>query len=85
MNDAVAPSPNARVWRELYKAALFEVDKSKMLQRIAEAKRALVLRARELFQAVEDNPEEGQALDDAMYALRALGRRLVASDATASP
>jgi len=35
-------------------------------------KRAVVLRARELFQAGGDNGEETEALDDVMYALHAL-------------
>ena len=32
-----------------------------------------MLRARELFQAADDNGEEKEALEDAMYALHALG------------
>ena len=38
-----------RSWRGLYKAALFETDESKLPLRIEEARRALVLRSRELF------------------------------------
>jgi hypothetical protein len=59
-------------WQALYKAALFESDRDKAAQRIAEARTALVRRARELFQAGGDNIEEEQALDDALYALHAL-------------
>jgi hypothetical protein len=66
-------SPDSRYWRELYRAALYEVDKSKLPQRIAEAEKAVVLRARELFQAAGDNGEETEALDDVIYALHALG------------
>jgi len=40
--------------------------------RIAEAERALVLRARELFHESGDNIEEAEALDNAMYSLNAL-------------
>jgi len=40
---------------------------------MAEAEKAVVLRARELFQAADDNGEEKEALEDAMYALHALG------------
>ena len=65
-------SLNIEVWRKSYVAALFESDITKLPERIAEAERALVLRARELFQAEGDNIEEQQALDDAMYALTAL-------------
>jgi hypothetical protein len=57
----------------LYKAALFEIDKTKLPERIAQAEKALALRARELFHIAGDNIEEGEALDDAMYALHALG------------
>jgi len=61
-----------RHWRELYKAALYEVDQNKISGRIAQAERAVVLRARELFQATGDNSEETEALDEVMYALHAL-------------
>jgi hypothetical protein len=68
------PDPGA--WRSLYAAALFEADRAKLLERIAQAEGALVLRARELFYAPGDNIEEEQAVDDAMYALRALRNTL---------
>ena len=72
MNTGSSISPNSRAWRGLYKAALFEVDKARLPDRIAQAEKALALRARELFYAAGDNIEEEQALDDTMYALRAL-------------
>ncbi len=81
MNNTVAQSPNARVWRDLYTAAIFEVDKSKLSGRIADAERALVVRARELFHADEDNIEEEQTLDDAMYALHVLGGTAMCTEA----
>jgi hypothetical protein len=56
--------PDSRYWRQLYRSALSEVDKSKLPERIAEAEKAVVLRARELFQAAGDNGEETEALDD---------------------
>jgi|ERR1700688_1056645 len=61
-----------RSWRELYSAALFETDKSRIPDRIVDAEKAIVTRARELFSAGADTIEEDQALDDALYALRAL-------------
>jgi len=61
-----------RRWKRLYTEALFEIDSSKLPERIAHAEAALVMRARELFHAPGDNIEEEQALDDAMYALQAL-------------
>ena len=59
-------------WRELYLAALFEVDSAKLSERIAKAENSLILRSRELFHSSGDHIEEEHALDDAMYALQAL-------------
>jgi len=59
-------------WRELYVAALMEAKDGKMSARIAVAERAILERARELFKATGDNIQEEEALDDALYALRAL-------------
>jgi hypothetical protein len=63
---------DSQSWRELYSAALFETDKSRIPDRIAHAEKAIVNRARELFAAGADTIEEDQALDDALYALKAL-------------
>jgi hypothetical protein len=59
-------------WRDLYVAALFETDRNRIPTRIADAEKAIVARARQLFSANSDTIEEDQALDDALYALRAL-------------
>jgi hypothetical protein len=67
-----SPQTLVRNWRDLYTAALFETDKSRVPNRIADAEKAIVARARELFSAGADTIEEDQALDDALYALRAL-------------
>jgi hypothetical protein len=75
MNTGSSISLNSRAWRDLYKAALFEVDKTRLPERMAQAEKAVVLRAQELFYAAGDNIEEGQALDDAMYTLHALRNR----------
>jgi hypothetical protein len=72
MNTGSSISLNSRAWRDLYRAALFEVDKTRLADRIAQAEEALVVRARELFHIAGDNIEEEQALDDTMYALHAL-------------
>ena len=67
------PSPrNMPNWRTLYTAALFETDRDRIPARITEAQQAIVARARELFSVGTDTIEEDQALDDALYALRAL-------------
>ena len=73
MSTGICKSPKSRYWRALYKAALSETSRSTLSERITEAEKAVVLRARELFQAADDNGEEKEALEDAMYALRALG------------
>jgi hypothetical protein len=70
----VCQPPTIKLWRELYHAAVFETDRNKLLKRIAEARMALIERARELFRDNGDRDNEGQAIDEAMYALRALGR-----------
>jgi len=72
MNTGSSISLNSRAWRDLYKAALFERDKTRLPDRIAQAEEALVVRARELFRLAGDNIEEEQALDETMYALHAL-------------
>ena len=66
---AIPGVPHA--WRDLYVAALFESDRMRTPQRIAEAKKALVTRARELFQATGDHVQEQTAIDDALQALHA--------------
>jgi len=58
-------------WRELYKVALFETDRQKLPSRLAEAERALILRAKELL-ATSVRGEEWHAVEKARYALRAL-------------
>ena len=72
MNTGSSKSRDSSAWRDLYKAALFEVDNARLPERIAQAEKALALRARELFHIAGDNIEEEQALDDTMYALHAL-------------
>ena len=73
MGTGICKSPASRYWRALYKAAVSGIDMSKLPERMAEAEKAVVLRARELFQAADDNGEEKEALEDAMYVLHALG------------
>ncbi len=71
-HPASSVRPKLQAWRELYTAALFETDNGRIPARIADAEKAIVARARELFSASADTIEEDQALDDALYALRAL-------------
>ena len=72
MIDPSVPQILPRNWRVLYTAALFETDKERVPARIADAEKAILVRARELFSAGPDTIDEDQALDDALYALRAL-------------
>ena len=62
-------------WKEKYMAALFEMDKARLNQRITDAEMAVVQRTRELFQDDGDassQRKERKALEAALYALRAL-------------
>jgi len=61
-----------RNWRALYNAALFETDTSKLPQRIEEARKALLVRSRELFETSLNYAGETEAINDALYALQAL-------------
>jgi hypothetical protein len=72
MLSAASQPVAVKVWKDLYVAALLESDEQKIPALIAQAERAIVDRARALFVASGDNIEEEEALDDALYALRAL-------------
>jgi hypothetical protein len=72
MNTGSSKSMDSGPWRDLYKAALFEVDNARLPERSVQAERALALTARELFHIAGGNIEEEQALGDTMYALHAL-------------
>lgn len=69
---AVCPAPDNRSWRDLYRNAILESDRNKLPELISIAEEALVERARELIHQSGDHVEEEHALDDALYALRAL-------------
>jgi hypothetical protein len=69
---AVAISPNAKDWKDLYVAALLEGDKERIPSLIDQAERAIVDRARELFRTKGDHIQEEEGLEDALYALHAL-------------
>jgi len=75
--------PSELAWHVLYHAALFETDRSKVPQRIAEAERAILARIKELFVVTNDHIEEDLVLDDALYGLRAL-RNCVLPEANAA-
>jgi hypothetical protein len=74
---------NVQAWHDLYTAALFETDRNRIPTRIAAAEKAIIARSRELFSAGSDTIEEDQALDDALYALKALQNCFEVSSAAA--
>jgi hypothetical protein len=70
MNTAFSQCPKPADWRALYRAAILETDKRVVPQRVSEAEEAVLARGREIFYAY-GTPEEKEALQDALYALRA--------------
>jgi hypothetical protein len=72
MNAVIYEFPENGDWQALYNAAIAEVDATKLPDRISEAKRAIVGRARELSQTSGENFEEEQALGTAICVLHAL-------------
>ena len=59
-------------WRNLYAAALFEDDQSKVTVRVAEAESAMVLRAKALFVSDRIDQREAAELDQSLRMLNLL-------------
>ena len=57
-------------WKTLYRAAILETDKGFLPQRVSDAEETVRVREREIFYG-NGTPEEKEALEDALYALRA--------------
>jgi hypothetical protein len=85
MNAVIYEFPAKRNWQALYKAAIVEVDSTKQSDRIAEAKRVIAKRARELFQMSGDHFQEEQALDTAVCVLHALHGTLKSRSTAVQP
>jgi len=66
---------NFRTWRQLYEAAVLELDPTKIQYRIAEAEKEIAKRAVVLMRE-NANGAEREALANAMQALNDLQRRL---------
>jgi hypothetical protein len=67
----VLPLPlNHSDWRTLYRAAILETNKGVLPKRVSEAEKAVLAREREVFYG-HASVEEKEALEDALYALRA--------------
>ena len=56
-------------WKHLYRAAIFEKNRTAISERISKAERAILARGRELLW--DGSREERNALDNALHALRA--------------
>lgn len=65
------PAASPDRWKELYIAALFESDKSKIGERIERAQMAIVARRQESF-VPGNHTQERQVLDTALLSLQAL-------------
>jgi hypothetical protein len=76
MTPAFPPCLNRSDWRTLYRAAILETNKNVLPKRVSEAEEAVRARGREIFYA-DSTLEEKEALEDALYALRAFRRRLL--------
>lgn len=64
-------SSDDQQWRILYRAAIFERDKEVLRRRLSDAEEAVIARGRELLHASGDTVEEREAIEDALYTLRA--------------
>jgi hypothetical protein len=69
MNQRTPPTHDGS-WKALYRAAIFERDTSAIPDRVSAAEQAVLSRGRELF-GKHGTLEEKEALEDALYALRA--------------
>ena len=65
-------------WQEPYREALLEADWTKIEGRIQAAESAMKGKLQQVSQNRGGTPEEKQALEDAMHALRVLKREVAA-------
>ena len=70
MITASCPGRDHRDWKALYRAAIFEKDRSVVPERIFLAEQAVLARGREIFYD-GGTREERNALDHALHALHA--------------
>jgi len=66
-----ASSPSLNRWKTLYQAAILETNKGLLPQRVSEAEEAVKARGREIFHGNGTPEKEAEALEDALYTLRA--------------
>lgn len=70
LQDDLSHSAN---WKQLYTAALVEADSTRTPLLFAQAQTAIIVRARQLFEAGDESFPEEQALDSALSTLKLLG------------
>jgi len=75
MTDPGAPSPEILYpeWQHEYKAALLELNRERLLERVTAAETAIFNRAQAMSQSADGNAER-QAIEDALANLRVLKR-----------
>jgi hypothetical protein len=66
-----ASSPSLNRWKTLYQSAILETDKRLLPQRVSEAEEAVKARGHEIFYGDGTPEKEAEALEDALYTLRA--------------
>jgi len=71
MNYSLSTKLSHAAWKDLYVAALFEIDRPMIASRIATAQAAITARKRELTISVRD-VQERHSLDNALFSLEAL-------------
>ena len=70
MTPAFPPRPTHAEWKTLYRAAILERNPNAIREKVSEAESAVLARGRELFYS-GGSSDEKEALEDALYALRA--------------
>lgn len=80
MTTAFLPRPTHAEWKALYRAAILETNKTAIPEKLSEAEAAALARGRELFYG-GGTSEEKEALEDALYALRAFKNSLEHAEA----
>ena len=80
MRSSFPPRSSHAEWKTLYRAAILETDKNVIHEKLSEAEAAALARGRELFYG-GGSSEETEALEDALYALRAFKSSLEHAEA----
>ena len=70
MHPALPRCPEHKGWRTLYREAILETDRRIIPQRVSLAEEAVLARGRDVSYG-HGSLEEKEALEDALYALRA--------------